>query len=81
MGFPGGSDAKSTCQYMRHEIWVQSLGQEDSLRETATHSNIPAWRIPQAVGPGRLQSLGVTELDTTEQLLEENSCLLTIVND
>ena len=29
------------------EIWVQSLGWEDSLEKgTATHSSIPAWRIP-----------------------------------
>ena len=29
------------------ETWVQSLGQEDPLeKEMATHSSIPAWRIP-----------------------------------
>ena len=29
------------------ETWVQSLGWEDPLEEgMATHSNIPAWRIP-----------------------------------
>ena len=29
------------------EIWVQSLGWEDALEEgMATHSSIPAWRIP-----------------------------------
>ena len=29
------------------EIWVQSLGWEDSLEEDmATHSSILAWRIP-----------------------------------
>ena len=29
------------------ETWVQSLGWEDSLEEgLATHSSIPAWRIP-----------------------------------
>ena len=28
------------------ETWVESLGQEDPLKkETATHSNILAWRI------------------------------------
>ena len=32
------------------ETWVQSLGWEDSLQKgTATHSNIPAWRIPRTV--------------------------------
>ena len=29
------------------EAWVQSLSWKDSLEEgTATHSSIPAWRIP-----------------------------------
>ena len=29
------------------DTWVQSLGQEDHLeKEMATHSSIPAWRIP-----------------------------------
>ena len=29
------------------EIWVQSLGQEDSLEKgMTTHSSILAWRIP-----------------------------------
>jgi len=48
------------------EIWVQSLGQEDPLKkEMATHSRILAWRIPWIQGPGRLQSMGSQELDTT----------------
>ena len=30
------------------ETWVLSLGQEDPLEEgTATHSSIPAWRVPE----------------------------------
>ena len=30
------------------EMQVQSLGQEDTLeKETATHSNMVAWEIPQ----------------------------------
>ena len=34
------------------ETWVPSLGQEDALEKgTATHSSIPAWRIPWAVWP------------------------------
>ena len=48
------------------EIWVQSLGQEDPLEKgMATHSRILAWRIPWIQGPGRLQSMGSQELDTT----------------
>ena len=33
-------------------------------KEMAAHSSIPAWRIPQAEEPGRLQSMGSQELDT-----------------
>ena len=41
------------------ETQVRSLGQEDPLeKETATHSNILAWRIPWVEEPGRLQSMG-----------------------
>ena len=42
------------------ETWVQSLGQEDPLeKEMATHSSIPAWRIPWTEEPGGLQSMGL----------------------
>ena len=34
-------------------------------KEIATHSNILAWRIPWTEEPGRLQSMGSQELDTT----------------
>ena len=34
----------------------------------ATQSSIPAWKIPWTEEPGRLQSMGCKELDTTEQL-------------
>ena len=41
------------------QIWVQSLGQEDPLEEEmATHSSIPAWRIPWMEDLGGLQSTG-----------------------
>ena len=34
------------------EIWVQSLGREDPLEKgMATHSRIPAWRIPWTEEP------------------------------
>ena len=35
-------------------------------KEMATHSSVPAWRIPGMVEPGRLPSMGLTEPDTTE---------------
>ena len=39
------------------ETWVWSLGQEDPLeKEMATHTSIPAWRIPWIEEPGGLQS-------------------------
>ena len=39
------------------EIWVQSLGWEDPLKEgMATHSSILAWRVPWIQAPGGLQS-------------------------
>ena len=34
-------------------------GQEDPLKEgMATHSSIPAWRIPRKEKPGGIQSIG-----------------------
>ena len=51
------------------ETWVQSLGWGDLLeKEMATHSSILAWKIPWTVEPGRLQSIGHKESDTTERL-------------
>ena len=39
---------------------IQSLDQEDSLEAgMATHSSIPAWRIPWTEEPGELQSTGL----------------------
>ena len=40
------------------EMRVQSLGQEDPLKqEMATHSTILAWKTPWMVEPGGLQSV------------------------
>ena len=50
------------------ETWVQSLGWEDPLEEEmAIHSSTLAWKIPQTEEPGRLHSMGLKELDTTER--------------
>ena len=58
MGFLGGSAVKN-LPAMR-EIWVRSLGWEDSLEEgMATHSGILAWRISWTEEPGGLQSMGL----------------------
>ena len=51
------------------ETGVQYLALEDPLEKgMATHSSVLAWRIPWTEEPGRLQSWGHTESDTTEQL-------------
>ena len=42
------------------ETWVQSLGQEDSLKEEmATHPSILAWKTPRTEEPGGLQFVGL----------------------
>ena len=51
------------------ESWVRSLGQENPLEKgMAAHSSILVWRIPWTEEPGKLQSMGSQESDTTEQL-------------
>ena len=51
------------------ETQVRSLDREDPLeKEMATHSSTLAWKIPWTEKPGRLQSMGHKESDTTEQL-------------
>ena len=46
------------------EVWVQSLGGEDTLEEEmAIYSSILAWEIPWTEKPGRLQSVG-SQVDT-----------------
>ena len=52
-------------QETQQELWVRSLGREDSLEEEmAAHSSILAWRIPWTEEPGRLQSIGIIENQT-----------------
>ena len=47
------------------ETWFQCLGWEDPLlKGMATHSRILAWRISWTEEPGRLQSMGLQELNT-----------------
>ena len=57
------------CLSAMQETQVQSLGWEDPLeKEMAAHSSTLAWKIPWVEEPGRLQSMGSLESDTTEQL-------------
>ena len=49
------------------ETRVPSLGWEDPVdKEMAAHSSTLAWKIPWTEEPGRLWSVGHTELDMTE---------------
>ena len=55
-GFPGGSVVKNSPAMQEMPVW--SLGREDPLeKETATRSNIVAWRRPWTKEPGGLQSI------------------------
>ena len=57
--FPSVSAIKNqpAMQEMQ-ETQILSLGWEDPLEEEiATHSSIPAWRIPWTEEPGGLQSI------------------------
>ena len=68
MGFPGGSDGK-TSAHNSGETQVQSLDWEDTLeKEMATHSSILAWKIPWTVEPRDCNPQGCTESDTTEAI-------------
>ena len=55
MGFPSGLAVKNLP--VMQEMWVGSLGREDSLEEKmAIHSSIVAWEVPWTEEPGGLQS-------------------------
>ena len=60
MGFPSGSKEKYLpAMQETQEMLVQTLGQEHPVEEEmATHSSIPAWKIPWTEEPGELQSMG-----------------------
>ena len=58
------------------ETWVRYLGWEDPLeKEMATHSSILSCGIPWIEEPGRLQSMGLQESDTTERPSAHTSCI------
>ena len=62
--FHSGSEVKeSACNAGDlQEKQVRSLDWEDPLEEgTATHSSIPAWKIPRTEEPSRATVHGVTE--------------------
>ena len=54
------SDKESACN---EETWVQSLGQEDSLKERmAIHFIVLGWRIPWKEESSGLQSIGLQRI-------------------
>ena len=65
VGFPGGAVVQNLpANAGDEEMWVQSLGQEDTLeKEMATHSRTPAWKSPWTEEPGGLQSTGSQRLN------------------
>ena len=64
-GFPGGSVVKNPSAMQATQ--VRFLGRKDPLEEEmVTHSCILAWKIPWTEEPGRQQSRGCKESDTTE---------------
>ena len=66
LGFPGDS-VKNLPAKQGTGVWP--LGREDPLEEeTAAHSSILAWEMPWTEAAGGLQSMGLKESDTTEQL-------------
>ena len=61
------------------ETGVRSLGWEDPLeKEKATHSSIPAWRIPWTEEPDGLQSMESQRVRhdwvTSRSLVEKETC-------
>ena len=63
MGFPGGSLVKNPPN--NQEIWVQALGQENSLeKEKATRPSILTWEMLWTEKPGRLQFVGSQKSQT-----------------
>ena len=65
MVFPGDSDSKESACNAGDLGLIAGL--EDPLeKEMATHFSILAWKIPWTEEPGRLQSMGLQDLDTIE---------------
>ena len=65
--FPYRIDQVPRSSVGKDSAYKRFLGWEDTLeKEMATHSSILAWRIPQTEEPGRLQSMGSQESDTTQ---------------
>ena len=61
-----GTTAGKRIHLVMQETQVSSLGRGDPLEQgMATHSSVLAWRVPWTEEPGRLQSRGSRDSDTT----------------
>ena len=56
--FPGGSDGKASA-YNAGDLGSVPGPGSPLEKEMATHSSIPAWKIPWMAEPGKLQSMGL----------------------
>ena len=56
VGFPGGSDGTESACNVGDLGWIP--GEDPLEKGMATHSSIPAWRIPWTEVSGGLQSMG-----------------------
>ena len=63
LGFPGDSDGKESACNPGDPGLIPGSGRYPK-KGKATHSNIPAWRIPWTEEPGRLQSMGLQKTQT-----------------
>ena len=70
-GFSGGSDSKESACNAGDLGSIPGLGRSPG-EGNGYHSSTVAWRIPWTEEPGRLQSMGLQESDTTQQLKGES---------
>ena len=67
LGLPYSSNGKESAFNAGDQSSIPGSGRS-SGKGTAIHSSILPWRIVWTEKPGRLQSMGSQELDTTERL-------------
>ena len=75
VGFPGGSEDKESACNAGDPGSIPGLGRCPG-EGNGNPSGILAWRIPWTEEPGGLQSMGLQESDTTQQL---NYCFYALV--
>ena len=63
--FPGSSVGKESPACNAGDSGSTPRSGRSPEKEMATYSSIPAWRIPWTEEPGRLQSMGLQDSDTT----------------